>query len=56
MEAYVDDFVVKSRTRRDLIADLSKTFENLRKYRMKLNPNKCVFGVPFGKLLGFIIS
>jgi dsDNA-binding SOS-regulon protein len=25
-------------------------------YRWKLNPNKCVFGVPSGKLLGFIIS
>jgi hypothetical protein len=28
----------------------------LREYRWKLNPNKCVFGVPSGKLLGFIIS
>jgi hypothetical protein len=28
----------------------------MREYRWKLNPNKCVFGVPSGKLLGFIIS
>jgi hypothetical protein len=28
----------------------------LREYRWKLNPNKCIFGVPSGKLLGFIIS
>jgi hypothetical protein len=28
----------------------------MREYQWKLNPNKCVFGVPSGKLLGFIIS
>ena len=38
------------------ITDLSETFENLRKFKWKLNPTKCVFGVPSGKLLGFIIS
>ena len=39
-----------------MIADLSETFANLRKYKMKLNTTKCVFGVPAGKLPGFIIS
>jgi hypothetical protein len=39
-----------------LIADLDGTFASLREYCWKLNPNKCVFGVPSGKLLGFIIS
>jgi hypothetical protein len=39
-----------------LIADLQETFDNLRKYNMMLNPTKCVFGVPAGQLLGFIIS
>jgi hypothetical protein len=39
-----------------LIADLEETFASLRKYRWKLNPNKCVFCVPSSKLLGFIIS
>jgi hypothetical protein len=39
-----------------LIADLEETFASLREYKWKLNPNKCVFGVPSGKLLGFIIS
>jgi hypothetical protein len=39
-----------------LIADLQETFNNLRKYNMMLNPTKCVFGVPAGQLLGFIVS
>jgi hypothetical protein len=39
-----------------LIADLEETFSSLRRFRWKLNPTKCTFGVPSGKLLGFIIS
>lgn len=38
------------------LADLAKTFANLRRFRMKLTPDKCVFEVPSGKLLGFIVS
>jgi hypothetical protein len=56
VEAYVDDVVVKTRNSDTLIADLEETFASLREYRWKLNPNKCVFGIPSGKLLGFIIS
>jgi hypothetical protein len=56
VEAYVDDVVVKSRNSDTLIADLEETFAFSREYRWKLNPNKCVFGVSSGKLLGFIIS
>jgi hypothetical protein len=52
----MDDVVVKTRNFDTLIADLEETFASLREYRWKLNPNKCVFGVPSGKLLGFIIS
>src|SRR5438128_9818468 len=55
VEAYVDDVIIKSRVKEDLISDLSKTFTNLRRFRWKLNPEKCVFGVPSGKLLGFIV-
>jgi hypothetical protein len=55
VEAYVDDVVIKTRNSDDLIADLEETFSSLRKFRWKLNPTKCVFGVPSGKLLGFII-
>jgi hypothetical protein len=56
VEAYVDDVVIKTRNSDTLIANLEETFASLREYRWKLNPNKCVFGVPLGKLLGFIIS
>jgi ribonuclease HI len=56
VEAYVDDVVVKTRNSSMLIDDLEETFASLREYRWKLNPNKCVFDVPSGKLLGFIIS
>ena len=56
VHAYVDDIVVKSREKETLIADLKETFDNLRVYKMMLNPDKCVFGVPAGKLLGFLVS
>jgi hypothetical protein len=56
VEAYMDDVVIKTRFSNTLIADLEETFASLREYRWKLNPNKCVFSVPSGKLLGFIIS
>jgi hypothetical protein len=52
----VDDVIVNARNSDTLIADLEETFASLREYRWKLNPNKCVFGVPSGKLLSFIIS
>jgi hypothetical protein len=44
----VDDVVVKTRNSDTLIADLEETFASLREYCWKLNPNKCVFGVPSG--------
>jgi hypothetical protein len=34
----------------------SETFDNLRKFKIKLNPEKCTFGVPSGKLLGYMVS
>jgi hypothetical protein len=56
VEAYVDDIVVKTRKASDLLSDLEVTFECLRAKGVKLNPEKCVFGVPRGMLLGFIVS
>jgi hypothetical protein len=52
----MDDVVIKTRNPNDLIADLEETFSSLRKFRWKLNPTKCIFGVPLGKLHGFIVS
>jgi hypothetical protein len=40
----------------DLLDDLKETFDNLYKYKMMLNPKKCVFSVSSGKLLGYMIS
>jgi hypothetical protein len=47
---------VKSKKHGDLLDDLKETFDNLRKYKMMLNPNKCVFGVSSGKLLSYMVS
>jgi hypothetical protein len=52
----VDDVVIKTRSHDEFITDLEETFNLLRRFRWKLNPTKCDFGVPQGKLLGFIVS
>ena len=54
--AYLYDIVVKSQLSNSLISDLHETFKNLCTYQMNLNPTKCTFGVPAGKLLGYIVS
>ncbi|XP_070044559.1 uncharacterized protein [Nicotiana tomentosiformis] len=56
IELYVDDVIIKSKRISDHIADLKKFFDRLRKYNLKLNPTKCAFRVPAGKLLGFTIN
>jgi hypothetical protein len=56
VHAYVDNIVVKSQKSGDLIADLTETFANLQEYNMKLNPMKCIFGIPAEKLVSFIFS
>jgi hypothetical protein len=56
VEAYVDDIVVKMKRASDLLSDLETTFKCLRVKGVKLNPEKCVFRVPRGMLLGFIVS
>jgi hypothetical protein len=56
VEAYIDDIVVKSEKRGNLLNDLKQTFDNLRKFKMMLNTKKCVFGVSSGKLLGYMVS
>jgi hypothetical protein len=56
VEVYVDDIMVKTKRGSTLVEDLTLVFDKLRATRTKLNPNKCVFGVSAGKLLGFLVS
>jgi hypothetical protein len=56
VKAYIDDIVVKSKKCGDLLDDLKETFDNLRKFKMMLNPKKSFFGVSSGKLLGYMVS
>ncbi|RVX20296.1 Transposon Ty3-G Gag-Pol polyprotein [Vitis vinifera] len=56
VEVYIDDIVVKSKTREEHTFHLQEVFHLLRKYGMKLNPSKCTFGVSAGKFLGFMVS
>ena len=56
VEVYVDDMIVKSKEREGHIINLRKFFERINEYRLRLNPQKCTFGVTVGKLLGFLMS
>ncbi|XP_074362555.1 uncharacterized protein LOC141702841 [Apium graveolens] len=56
MEVYIDDMLVKSKDDEDHVAHLAEMFHILRKYRMKLNPKKYVFGVESRKFLWFMIN
>nr|GEU66659.1 hypothetical protein [Tanacetum cinerariifolium] len=56
LEAYVDDMVIKSKDEKMLLADIEKTFDNLKRINMKLNPKKFSFGVEEGKFLGYMVT
>nr|KYP76654.1 Transposon Ty3-G Gag-Pol polyprotein [Cajanus cajan] len=56
MEVYVDDMVVKSATVTTHSIDLKELFHQLRKHNMRLNPEKCIFGIAGGKFLGYMLS
>ena len=56
VQVYVDEIFIKTYSARTLLDDLRETFAALNKYRINLNPKKCVFGVPVGKLLGYMVS
>jgi hypothetical protein len=56
VEVYVDNIVVKTKKGSTLVEDLTLVFDKLRATRKKLNPDKCVFGISTGKLLGFLVS
>jgi hypothetical protein len=54
--SYVDDIVMASKKKTTYISDLAETFVNMREARLKLNPEKCIFGITRGKVLGCLVS
>ncbi|PKI64544.1 hypothetical protein CRG98_015107, partial [Punica granatum] len=56
IEVYVDDMIAKSKAGEDHLVNLKWLFDRLGKYKLRLNPTKCTFGVKSRKLLGFVVS
>ena len=56
IEVYVDDMTSRSQTVEEHLDHLYKLFERMKKYKFRLNPNKCTFGIRYGKLIGFVVS
>ena len=55
MEEYVNDIVVKSKTRTGHLQVLEQVFKRCKEYKLHMNPMKCAFGVSAGKFLGFLV-
>mgnify|MGYP003703379791 FL=1 len=56
VEVYVDDMIVKAKETDGHYTALQKFFQRIREFRLRLNPQKCTFGVTAGKMLGFLIT
>jgi hypothetical protein len=56
IQVYIDYIVITTRKEESLISNLQETFDILNRYKLKLNPTKCSFGVSAGQLLGFLVS
>lgn len=56
MQVYIDDIVIKSSYENDHLDHLRRSFESMRRYRLKMNPLKCAFGVHAGDFLGFVVQ
>jgi len=56
VQAYVYDMVVTSQQKEQHVADLEELFTTIAKYKLNLDPKKCVFGVEAGKFLGFLLT
>jgi hypothetical protein len=54
--SYIDDIVVASRNKDAYISDLVETFMNMHEARLKINPEKCIFEVTRGRVLGCLVS
>jgi hypothetical protein len=55
VEIYIDDVVVRSTSIAGHLEDLRQVFEQTRRFRLKMNPKKCAFGVSAGQFLGFLV-
>jgi hypothetical protein len=56
IKVHLNNIMAKPQKSDNLISDLEVTFNNLRQFNIKLNPEKCTFRVPRGKLLWYIIN
>ncbi|XP_058211774.1 uncharacterized protein LOC131323957 [Rhododendron vialii] len=56
MEAYINDMVIKSLKAENHLSHLAEVFAILKKYKLRLNSDKCAFGVSSGKLLGYLVT
>ena len=55
VEVYINDIVVKSKTRSEHAQHMEETFRLMKAYNMKLNLARCAFGVSADKFLGFMV-
>nr|GEW76774.1 transposon Ty3-I Gag-Pol polyprotein [Tanacetum cinerariifolium] len=52
-KVYVDDLIIKSHTKDEIVRDVEEAFRTLREINMKLNTKKCAFRVKEGMFLGY---
>jgi hypothetical protein len=55
VEIYIDDVVVKSASVEGHLEDVWQVLQRTRRFRLKMNPKKCAFGVSAGQFLGFLV-
>lgn len=53
---FLDDILIHAATLQELEDRTVKVLERLRKFRLKLDPDKCIFGATEVKHLGYVIS
>lgn len=56
VEVYVDDMIENSIDREGHVTNLRKFFERIKEYKLRLNPQKCTFGMTTKKFLGFLVN
>lgn len=56
VEVYINDMVVKNKEDQGHFSVLANIFEVLRRHKLSLNADKCVFGVGLSKFLDYMIT